>query len=439
MTTYEQKVAVLGAGFAGLGVAAALRRHGIAYDQFEANDDVGGSWYRGAYASAHMITSKKNTAYAGFPMPEEYPHFPSRQQVLEYLRTFADLHALRDAIAFRTRVTRVAPASGGAWDVSLESGEVRRYGGVVIANGQHWSPRLPAYDGEFTGEVLHSGTYRHHSMFEGKRVLVVGGGNSAADIAVEASRVGSATHLSMRRGTWFLPKTLFGRPTVELLRPWIPMLLLRLVMKLFLRVTQGSYASYGLQQPADRLFDRDPTINDQLLYWLRHGRIVAHPAIRRVDGRVVEFVDGSREEFDVLCFATGFTPSFPFLGDGVISWRGETPRLVAGMFVPGFRNLYVFGIGKLRPVPRYGVGPPISAGAELLAACIRAQRALRCDLGELFRQAGGSPDRERLLDPALVMRLIAICTRIVPWLPRIERLFDRRPDPLPAAPKLADG
>ncbi len=377
MTAHDQRVAILGAGFAGLGVAAALRRHGIVYDQFEANDDLGGTWYRGAYASAHMITSKKTTAYADFPMPPEYPHFPSREQVLEYLRAFAEHHSLRESIAFRTRVTRVEPASNGAWDVALENGVTRRYGAVVIANGQHWSPRFPAYDGEFEGEILHSGSYRDHRVLEGKRVLVVGGGNSAADIAVEAARAGRASHLSMRRGTWILPKTLFGRPTVELLRPWIPVPLLRMGMKLLLRVAHGSYASYGLQQPQDRLFDRDPTINDQLLYWLRHGRIVAHPAIRRVDGRMVEFVDGRRDEFDLLCFATGFTPSFPFLADGVVSWRGEDPKLAAGMFVPGFRNLYVFGIGKLRPVNRYGQRGGGTAGGVHSGAARAALRSGR--------------------------------------------------------------
>jgi hypothetical protein len=439
MTANEQRVAILGAGFAGLGVAASLRRHGIAYDQFEANEDLGGSWYRGVYASAHMITSKKTTAYAGFPMPRDYPLFPSRAQVLDYLRAFAEHHCLRESITFRARVMRVEPVSNGAWDVMLENGETRRYGAVVIANGQHWSPRTPAFDGQFDGEIIHSRSYRDHRVLEGKRVLVVGSGNSAADIAVEAARVGRTSHLSMRRGVWLLPKTLLGRPTVDWLRPWIPMPLLRAMIKLLLRAGHGSYASYGLPQPADRLFDRDPTISDQLFCWLQHGRIVVHPAIRRIDGKVVEFTDGRKEEFDLICFATGYTPSFPFLPDGVVSWRGEDPQLVAGMFVPGFRNLYVFGIGKLRPIPRYGVGPPISAGAELLAACIRAQRELRCDLGELFRRAGGSPDRRKLLDPALVMALIRLCTRVVPWLPKLERLFDRRPPAVAPASELVDG
>ena len=177
--------------------------------------------------------------------------------------------------------------------MELGSGEVRHYAGVVVANGHHWAKRYPDYPGEFTGKQLHSKHYRRPSDLEGERVLVVGAGNSACDIAVEAAQARGPCDISMRRGNWFLPKTILGIPTAEWDRPWLPVWVQRRFFKLMLRLRFGSWARYGLPDPDHRPFDKHPIVNDQLLYYLRHGVVRARPGIERLDGRTVHFVDGT--------------------------------------------------------------------------------------------------------------------------------------------------
>ncbi len=279
----RDRFAIVGAGFSGLGVAAAFKRAGLAFDAFEADEEVGGNWFHGVYETVHIISSRRTTEYSDWPMPADWPDFPSKDQMLTYLRGYAEHHDLRRHIRLRTAVTEVAPAAGDAWAVTLSTGERAIYGGVVVANGHHWHKRWPAYPGRFTGELLHSKDYKSPEVLRGRRVLVVGGGNSACDIAVEAGRFAAAAHISMRRGYWFMPKTMFGVPTVELIRPWMPVALQRVVLRALIGVIVGDYRKYGLQAPDHAIFERHPTINSELLYQLRHGRTFQHSGIRSLE------------------------------------------------------------------------------------------------------------------------------------------------------------
>jgi hypothetical protein len=416
MTDRRPKHAVIGAGFSGLGVAAALKRRGVPFDLLEADDDVGGNWYHGVYEGAHIISSRRTTEYADFPMPAHWPDFPSGAQMLEYLRAFAEKLGLRDHLELRTQVERVEPAAGGSWTLTLAGQARRLYGGVVVCNGHHWDRRFPSYPGRFSGEMLHSKDYKQNGALRGRRVLVIGGGNSACDIAVEAARVAAASHLSLRRGYWFLPKTALGVPTVELLRPWMPVWLQRRMVKALVRVIVGRYQQYGLPPPDHEPFEKHPTINSELLHCLRHGRVVPHPDVRRFDGDMVEFADGVREPFDLVVAATGFHVSFPFVAEGVVRWRDGMPVLVGGVLPPDHRNLYFFGLGQ----PRYGAGPLVSAGAELLCDMIEVQKRLRHPLGALLWRLGQRPPDTWLIDPFLALRRVRAGRRLVPALPYLE-------------------
>ncbi|XXX80198.1 NAD(P)-binding domain-containing protein [Sorangium sp. So ce134] len=424
MSGHEHKHAIIGAGFSGLGVARAFKRGGIPFDAFEADDDVGGNWYHGVYETVHIISSRRTTEYSDFPMPDDYPDFPSAAQVLDYLRAYADRFGLREHIAFRTRVTRVAPLEGGRWEVTLSgpSGvEPRVYGGVVVCNGHHWDPRMPDIPGTFSGRLIHAKHYKRPEQLAGKRVLVLGGGNSACDIAVEASRFGASSHISLRRGYWFLPKMMLGVPTVELLKPWMPPWFQRRFVKGLVRLCIGKYERYGLPHPDHEPFERHPTINSELLYHLRHGRITPHPDVLRLDGDTVEFVDGARERFDLIVAATGYHVSFPFLAEGVISWKDGLPQLIDGMVPPDHKNLYVFGLGQ----PRYGAGPLITAGADLLCTMVATQQRLKHPLGALLARMNRRPPRTLLQDPFHVLRSVRISKRLLPRLPRLEPLLMR--------------
>ena len=412
---------VIGAGFAGLGVAAAFTRHGIAYDQVEADVDVGGNWRHGVYETVHIISSRKTTEYKDWPMPADWPDFPSAEQMRGYLEAYADHWGLRPRIEFETRAAWVEPVGDGRWRVTIEHAgarEVRLYGGVVVCNGHHWDPRWPSYPGQdgFTGELIHAKQYRSPAILAGKRVLVIGGGNSACDIAVEAARFAASSHVSHRRGYWFLPKTMMGVPTAELMRGWIPARVQRRIIKTMLALIVGDYQKYGLQHPDHELFEHHPTINTELLHHLRHGSITPHPDIARFDGGAVEFVDGTRADFDLVVCATGYHVSFPFLAPGIVDFRGEMAQLVGGILPPRHKNLYVFGLGQ----PRYGAGPLITAGADVLCTMVATQRELAHPLGDVMRRMGARPPRTYLADPFQVMRSMKMAKRILPRLPAVE-------------------
>ncbi len=417
---YSQKIAIIGAGFCGLGVAAALTRHGIAFDCLEADDQIGGNWYHGVYETVHIISSRQTTQYSDYPMPADYPDFPSAAQMLAYLNSYADYYRLRDHIQLNCRVERVAPAANDCWELTLSNGERRIYAGVVIANGHHWDRRFPQYPGNFSGTIIHSKDYKQPEMLKGKRVLVIGGGNSACDIAVEAARFGQSSHISMRRGYWFMPRTMFGKPTVECIKPWMPLWFQRLFLSAMIRIIVGDYTNYGLQQPDHKIFEKHPTINSDLLAFLKQGRITPHPDIARYEGEEVVFVDGQRAAIDLIVCATGYHLSFPFLAEGVVEWKDGIPQLL-GMFHPRYKNIYFFGIGQAR----YGAGPLISAGADLLAVMIKEQRRLKHPIGAIFQKMGQKPPKTMLVGPFEILRGVKQGRRIAPRLALLERVLLR--------------
>jgi thioredoxin reductase len=415
---------VIGAGLSGLAVAKALKERGIPFDVLERNDAIGGNWYDGVYDSTHIISSRDSTAYADFPMPRHYPDFPSRDQLLAYFNAYADRFGLREHVSFETEVTGVEPLDENGmagWRVTLRSEgvasgtdvtpterETREYAGVVVCNGHHWSKRIPEYPGEFVGKTLHSKDYKRPSDFEGRSILVVGMGNSGCDIAVEAAREGLESHISARRGTHLLPKTIFGVPTSEWDRPWMPVCAQKRLMKLLLRVTVGSNERYGLPKPEHDLFERHPTVNSQLLYELRHGRVRPKPDIERLDGRMVHFVDGTTVEADTIVWATGFNVAFPFLPDDLFEWERGYPRVVAGMIPPGKANLYAFGLGQ----PRGGAGPLATAGSRLLALMLDTQAELDHPLADDLARLR-KPEARELFGVSELMRRIRMGDRIV--------------------------
>jgi cation diffusion facilitator CzcD-associated flavoprotein CzcO len=420
---YREKYCIVGAGYAGNGVAKAFSDAGIPYDQLERNDYIGGNWADGVYDSTHIISSRDSTQYADFPMPRDYPDFPNREQVLAYLNDYVDRFGLRERIEFGTEVVRCEPLDErgmAGWRVELASGEVRHYAGVVVANGHHWDKRQPSYPGEFTGKQIHSKDYKRLADLEGERVLVVGAGNSGCDIAVEAASALGHAEISMRRGYWFLPKTIFGIPTAELDRPWFPVWAQKLFLKAALRLVFGRYDRYGLPIPDHELFDRHPTVNSQLLYAFRHGRVRPRPDIERLEGRTVRFVDGSAAEYDTIIWATGFHISFPFLDRDRFEWESGIPKRVAGMLAPGIANLYVFGVLQ----PRGGAGPLITRGAELLAEMVRVQERLDHPLADDLARLE-APSAEILVGVSETSRRIAAGRRALPVLLALNRLRGR--------------
>lgn len=376
------KFCVIGAGASGLVVAKTLRQHGTSVEVLEREDDVGGNWYYGrpcssVYASTHLISSKRMTEFTDYPMPKEYPPYPSHAQALAYLRSYARHFGLYGAIQFGTSVVRLEPesdAASPAWLVTTDDGRTRSYRGLVIASGHHWDPLWPELPGKFDGQILHARDYKTPEILAGKRVLVIGAGNSGCDIAVEAAQHAAAVFHSMRRGYHFLPKFVGGTPLDsggELLHRWrLPLWARRAIVGFLVRVSHGPPERYGLPAPDHRLLETHPIVNSQLLYFVGHGRIQIRPAVSELAGRSVRFVDGRQEEIDLIVCATGYRVSFPFLDERLILNEQGMPRLYLNAFHPRYDNFLVAGLIQ----PNSGLWALVDWQAQLLAAFLNSQQ-----------------------------------------------------------------
>ncbi|MFG2006862.1 NAD(P)-binding domain-containing protein [Spirillospora sp. NPDC048911] len=358
-----EKVCIIGAGGSGIASCQVLRERGIDFDCYEAGSAVGGNWrypndngLSSGYRSLHINTSRHLSEYRSYPMPETYPHYPHHSQVAEYFDDFVDHFGFRDKISFRTEVVRVEPVDG-SWDVTVRQRDTgaettRRYRAVLVANGHHSVPRYPepAFPGAdtFTGVQTHSHDYKVPDEYANKRVLVVGFGNSASDIAVETSAISARTVLSVRRGGYVFPKFMFGTPGDDMISPFltrvVPREMQRWIMAALLRVTIGSVTDYGLPKPDHKLFNSHPTVSDTLLGRLGHGDIIAKPNIARFDGDTVHFVDGSSEAMDAVIYCTGYKITFPFLDENVIAPADNDVSLFHRVVDPNHPGLYFIGL-----------------------------------------------------------------------------------------------
>jgi cation diffusion facilitator CzcD-associated flavoprotein CzcO len=361
MTT-SPAVCVIGAGSSGIAAAKALHQRELDFDCFEASDRVGGNWVfknrngmSSAYRSLHINTSRERMEYPDFPMPKSYPDFPHHTHIAEYFDAYVDFFGFRDRITFETRVERAALEEDGGWEITLAGGEVRRYDALIVANGHHWDarwpePPFPGHD-VFTGVQMHSHHYTGEdpTFFRDKRVVVLGMGNSAMDIAVEASFSAAATYLAARRGAWVIPKYLFGRPLDQIsTRAGVPFKVRQRVMQGLLKLGVGDMERYGLPKPDHRLLEAHPTISDGILSRIAHGEVVPKPNIARLGERTVAFEDGSQVEADVVVYCTGYRVSFPFFEPGLISAPGNDLPLFKRVFRPGLPSLAF--IGLLQPL-----------------------------------------------------------------------------------------
>ncbi len=399
------RIGIIGAGPSGLGAAKALLDAGlINLVVFDKNERPGGNWvfdprpgHSSVYETAHSISSRRLSEFDGFPMPADYPDYPSHRQLQAYFASYAERFGVTPLVRFATEVTAAVPMgdgpAGGRWQVtssgrSGQTAEIFDY--LLVANGHHWDPRMPAYPGSFGGEFFHAHHYKSAAGFAGKRVLVIGGGNSACDIAVEIGRVSARTCISMRRGYYFFPKFVFGRPVDMMgrkMRSW-PRPLRQRTAQAVLRLVQGSNRRYGLQTPDHLPLAHHPTLNSELLYFIRHGRVHPKPDIERFEGNRVRFVDASSEEFDTIIAATGYKMSFPFLDRDIVDFSSGAPvPLYLNVFHPRLRSL--FFIGLVQPVGC--IWPLSELQARIVAREITGRWARPADMQASIRRQIENP------------------------------------------------
>jgi cation diffusion facilitator CzcD-associated flavoprotein CzcO len=354
------RVGIIGAGPSGLAAAKNLQEYGVTdITVFEKNTCIGGNWaydehnnHSSVYETTHIISSKRWSQFDDFPMPAEYSDYPSHEQLLDYFNEYARHFSLVHYIKFSMTVLQVAQIGNNQWRVLVQdqhgAAHQHEFDYLLVANGHHWDPFLPTYPGDFKGQLIHSHQYKKAEPYQGKRVLIVGGGNSACDIAVETARVSERTSISMRRGYHIFPKFIFGKPTDVAVAKiqWMPGRLRQLFIKLIIRAVQGRYQKYGLANPDCGPLEIHPTINSELLYSIRHGKLTTRPGIKHFSGHEVHFVDGSYDDFDVVIFATGYNISFPFFsGEERLNFTNATKvPLYRKMMHPEFETLYFIGL-----------------------------------------------------------------------------------------------
>ncbi len=327
--------------------------------------------------------------------------YPGHRELMAYFRSFADRFGLADRIRFGTRVTAVAPVGGDAtgrsgWLVTSEpvgggAPVTRTYSAVVLANGTLAEPNVPEFSGEFSGEVLHTSAYKRASTFDGKRVLIIGAGNSGCDIAVDAVHHAASVDLSVRRGYYFVPRYLFGRPsdTLNQGRP-LPARLKQAIDTRVLRAFTGDPARFGFPEPDYKIYESHPIVNTLVLHHLGQGDLRVMPDIERFDGDTVHFrgrdgAPGTSAEYDLIMLATGYRLDYPFVDRAHLNWTNASPDLYLNVFPPSFNGLFVLGM-----IEASGIGWQGRAEqAELVAAYLAAEQDAPEASAEFRRTAQG--------------------------------------------------
>lgn len=384
-------VCIIGAGSSGLAAAKALYTAGIPFDCFEKGNDIGGNWLldnsngvSACYETLQINTSCARMAFSDFPMPEHYPPYASHDQVYSYFSDYVEHFGFGHRITFKTEIRDVRPAKQHGWLVEIvcdDGAETRHYDAVMVANGHHWDPRWPdpTYPGSFDGQQIHAHDYRSGDQLEGRNVVVVGAGNSAMDIAVEASYRARSSHLSIRRGQWVLKKTLFGKALDQVAVPgWAPWAVHRLRLRLA-ALLSGGLTKYGLPKPHHAPGESHPVQSDTIRQRLADDAITVHGSIEYLDGDRVVFHDGTWAPADLLIWATGYQLSLPFFDDAVLTAENNDLPLWNRMLHPDHPGL--FFIGLLQPI-----------GAVMPLAEAQSQWAVQILTGQYQL-----PDRETMI------------------------------------------
>ncbi|XP_019936741.2 flavin-containing monooxygenase 5-like [Paralichthys olivaceus] len=358
-----QKVAVLGAGPSGLTSIKACLDEGLEPTCFESSHDIGGLWrfkekpepgQANIYQSVVINSSKEMMSFSDFPPPAELPNNMHHSEVLLYLRLYVQEFKLLQHIRFQTTVLSVKQtpdfAATGRWEVETKSRDGERetcvFDAVMVCTGHFTQPHLPLRDftgiESFEGRYFHSWEYRSAEGMQGKRVLVIGIGNSGGDIAVDISRVAEKVYLSTRSGAWVVsrvgqegfPADLVGTSRMHLMigklfPSWINSMLEKKLNEWF------DHKLYGLK-PKHGFFAQIPVVNDDLPARIIAGRVQVKSNVKEFSGSSVVFIDGSViNNVDVVVFATGYNYSFPFLPSALQAKCGYRLRLYKHVFPPG--------------------------------------------------------------------------------------------------------
>jgi indole-3-pyruvate monooxygenase len=371
---HDEEIVVVGAGPAGLAASACLGRQGLAHVVVERETEVAPGWRR-HYDRLRLHTTKRYSGLPLAPWPDDAPRYPSREQVVEYLSRYGTQHA--KAPRFGVEVRRVK-RQGARFAIDTSAGPLSpRF--LVVATGYNGVANLPSVPGieQFNGHVSHARDYRNPEAYKGRRTLVVGCGNSGAEIALDLAEKGVDVALVVRAPVHVVPRDLFGRPSQQtaVMLAGLPVGLRDAIVTPVLRLAVGDLSRWGIVRPEigpNRMieeFGRVPILDVGTIAMIKQGRIRVLPAVEAVLQERVRFADGSDHPFEAIVFATGYSPGLGRFIEGfeaVADARGRPHRFgeetaIPGLFFIGFRN------------PPTGALREIALEAPRVAAAIKAQ------------------------------------------------------------------
>jgi len=406
----KTKVCVIGAGPSGITALKNLIDQEIDAVCYDFNTEVGGNWvyqeklgHSSVFETTHIISSKTLSQYEDFTFDDfekGLPDYPSHDQLKRYFQAYAARFELYPHIEFNTLVVSCELNDLNHWVVktSREGAEKTEiFTHLIVCNGHHWKPRLPFYPGNFTGKFMHSHEFKHAKSYAGQRVLVIGGGNSACDVAVETSRVSEKTVISWRRGYRIVPKFLFGKPSDVIASrfAFLPSGLKFFLSELSVKIFSGSNQNYGLPEPEQAISGTHPTINEELLYKIRHGKVFPKNDIERFEGQQVYFKDGSVEEFDVIIACTGYILEHPFFRKDFLNYsEGDVP-LYLKMLHEKYENLFFVGMFQ----PLGCIWPAAELQSKIAARAIKGLWQRPNNIAELCQREVTHPHLKQIKTP----------------------------------------
>jgi cation diffusion facilitator CzcD-associated flavoprotein CzcO len=402
-----QRICVIGAGPSGITAAKNLLDEGMEVVVYDLGSKVGGNWvfnensgHSSVFETTHIISSKTLSEYADFPMPDDYPDYPSHKHLAAYFQNYAAHFNLYPHIQFETLVKHCELVNDQQWQVTIEQNgaiSTHYFDALVVSNGHHWLPRMPKYKGSFNGEFIHSHDVKRFSRFANKRVLVIGGGNSACDVAVESSRVAQSVDMSWRRGYWIVPKFMMGKPAdvFSTKLHWLPRSIWQSISAISLYVRNGKNAAYGLPEPEGPLGSHHPTINEDLFFTIRHGKIKPRTDIAELNGNEVIFTDGTKGEYDIIVACTGYIISHPFFEKSFIDYsEGDVP-LWLKMMHPTICNLYFIGLFQ----PLGCIWPGSELQSKIMARELAGKWKRPQNIKQLIKEELSHPDFKQINTP----------------------------------------
>ncbi len=351
-----KRVAVIGAGACGICAAKVMKEGGFDVTVYEIGSKIGGMWcyendnnLSSAYRTLHINTSRSVTQFSDFAFDDDVQHFPDHADMARYLKQYADHFGVTPLIRFSTPVQDVEPqfepgADAPKWRVVTEHGS-EDFDFVIAATGHLHVPRhIPMFSERFKGEYLHSHYYREPDSYVGKRICIVGVGNSACDITGDLCATAARCVMVARSGVMILPKLIFGKPFTDisskLQRRWIPYSVRRNILRLLTWLIHGNMQKLGFKKPDKRIHT---TSNGTIVTDIAYRRVEVKQGISAIDGKTIEFEDGTCEEFDVLIGATGYKTDLPCIKPEIVPVGDNEIDLYQRIVPPKWPGLYLLG------------------------------------------------------------------------------------------------